>query len=197
VGILPQPQRHVFAQDSGRDMFVIGVHDRSAEDTFRLEYTLRVIAQSAMSKVTHELLAGVEPVMRRIVLGLAPTASGGGGRRSAFHTGRRPSPLPSHEAKLIGIPYGLPGPAHHALPVEGGPAHRPPRGRARPQYTGLASTRGCRMRERPQHPQPACTALVVIFHDRYGGSNTPERSRSMADACEHMTQEDLITHGCE
>jgi hypothetical protein len=51
VGILPQPQRHVFAQDSGRDMFVIGVHDRGAEDAFRLEYALRVMAQSAMSKV--------------------------------------------------------------------------------------------------------------------------------------------------
>jgi hypothetical protein len=35
---------------SGRDMFAIGVHDRGAEDTFLLEYALRVMAQRAVSK---------------------------------------------------------------------------------------------------------------------------------------------------
>ena len=62
----------LLAQDSGWDMFAIRVHDRGAEDTFRLEDALRVMAQSAMPKVTHELLAGVEPVMQgQVVLGLA------------------------------------------------------------------------------------------------------------------------------
>jgi hypothetical protein len=34
-------------------LFAIGVHDRGAEDTFRLEDALRGMAQSAMPKVTH------------------------------------------------------------------------------------------------------------------------------------------------
>ena len=90
----------------------------------RLEYTLRVMAQSAMSKVTHELLAGGEPVMERVVLGLAP--------------------LPAARRQKISLPW---------LPDEP-----------------------------PQHPQPACSALVVIFHDRYGDAPTRAR-RSATNLC--------------
>ena len=43
-------------------MFAIRV--RGAEDTFRLEYALRVMAQSAMPKVTHELLLASNQVCR-------------------------------------------------------------------------------------------------------------------------------------